>query len=234
LESGLLMPNGKKIEIIRRIQTAGYLCEIDKTSNLNLPNLKIENNPFHSFAFDFCGGMGVILELRITSDRAVQIQDFGDLELLGQPCNVDWWTGEKSEVYKFYQGPEFPRDVVLNHRIGLKVKPGQPLVGFLLGRSVTRIPSMYSHGFKLSLEFSILDGFDNPHTAQLLVQVDENLCSNIRRPIRSGLFGTRAGNKSVLVDGAEHFAPRREQVDTRVSGADPAEPQLGGTPTPRA
>ena len=35
---------------------------------------------------------------------------------------------------KFDRGPEYPRDVVLNHRIGVLVKPGQ-------GRSATRIPS---------------------------------------------------------------------------------------------
>jgi len=121
------MPNGKKIEIIRRIQDAGYLREFDHVAHLNLPKLKIENNPYQSFAFDFCGGMGVIIELRITSDRAVQIQDFGDLELLGRLCSVDWWTSEKSEVYKFYRGPEFPRDLVLNHRVGVLVKPGRPL-----------------------------------------------------------------------------------------------------------
>jgi len=42
---------------------------------------------------------------------------------------------------KFDRGPEYPRDVVLNHRIGVLVKPGQPLEGVLLGRSATRIPS---------------------------------------------------------------------------------------------
>jgi hypothetical protein len=108
------MPNREKIDIIRRIQDAGYLREFDNAPHINLPKLKIENNPYESFAFVFCGGMGVILDLRITSDRAVQFQDFGDLELLGRPCNVDWWASEKSDVYKFYLGPEFPRDVVLN------------------------------------------------------------------------------------------------------------------------
>jgi hypothetical protein len=229
------MPNGKKIEIIRRIQDAGYLREFDHSAHLNLPKLKIENNPYQSFVFAYCGGMGVILDLRITSDGAVQIQDFRDLELLERPCNVNWWTST-SGVYKFYLGPEFPGNVVLNDRIGVQVEPGRPLDGFLLGRSATRIPSMYSHGLRLPLKFSILDGFDNPHTAQLLVQVDKRicLCSKSRRPIRSSLFGPHSGNTSVLVDGAEHFAPRREQVDTRVSGADPNEPRLGGTPIPRA
>jgi hypothetical protein len=207
------MPNRKKIEIIRRIQDAGYLCEVDNTPNLNLPKLRIENNPSHSCVFDFCGGMGVILELRISSDGDVQIQDFGDLKLLGRPCNVDWWTSETSQVYKFYQGPEFPRDVVLNDRVGVQVKPGQPLVGFLLGRSTTRIPSMYSHGFKLSLEFSILDGFDTPHTAQLLVTVDDNLCSKIRHQSRGSLYTPRSVNKPKPLDGMENLVPEVQHYE---------------------
>ena len=203
------MPNRKKIEIIRRIQDAGYLCEVDNTPNLNLPKLKIENDPFHSFAFNFCGGMGVTLALRITSDRAVHIQDFGDLELPERPCNVDWWVNEGSNFYRFHRGPEYPRDVVLNHRIGEHgmVKPGQPLEGVLLGRSATPIPSQYSHGFRLSLKFSILDGFDTSHTAQLLVPVDEHLCSSSRRPSRGSRYAPRSINESKPVDGMENLVP---------------------------
>jgi hypothetical protein len=191
LERGLLMPNGKKIEIIRRIQAAGYLREFGTAADLNLPRLTINMNPFHSFVFDYCGGMGVILELRITSNRIMRIQDFGDLELLGKKCNVDWILNEEHNVYRFSPGPEYPRDVVLNHRIGKcgTVNPGEPLEGVLLGYSATRIPSQYSHGFRLPLMLSILDGFDNPHTAQLFVQVDEHLCAKIRRPRQSSLRG---------------------------------------------
>lgn len=206
------MPNGRKIEIIRRIQGAGYLCKIDTALLFKLPKLKIENNPHQSYVFAFRGGMGIIFDLRITSDRAVYIQDFGDLELLGRPCNVDWWESEK-DVYKFYLGPEFPRDVVLNHRIRVLVKPGQPLDGFLLGRSATRIPSMYSHGFKLPLMLTIMDGFDNPHTAQLLVQVDENLCSKSRRPSRGSLYGPCSGNKTAFGDGVEEVVPEEQQYE---------------------
>ena len=226
------MPNTKKIEIMRRIRGAGYLCEIDNSCHLNLPKLKIENNPFHSFVFDFHGGMGVILELRIASDRAVQIQDFGDLELLGSPCSVDWWATEK-EVYRFDRGPEYPRDVVINHCIGVVVKPGQPLEGMLLGWSTTRIPPQYSHGFKLPLMLMIVDGSDTPHIAQLLVQVDEQLCSTIRRPSR-GSVAPRPGKNPDRGDGAGHFVPRRERTDRYVSEVDAAEPWAGGVPTSRA
>jgi len=185
------MPNRKRTEIIRRIQDSGYLCEFGDAADPNLPKLKIENNPNESYAFDYCGGMGVILDLQVTSNRAVQIQDFGDLELLGRPCNVDWWASEKSNVYKFYRGPEYPCDVVLNDRTAVLVKPGQPLKGVLLGRSAVPIPSQYSHGFRLPLTFSILDGFDNWHSAQLFVHVDEHLCSKSRQQSRGSLYARK-------------------------------------------
>lgn len=76
------MPDRRKTEIIRRIQSAGYLREIDSGLRENLPTVRVENNPLQSFAFQYNGGMGVILELRITSDREVRIQEFGDLELV--------------------------------------------------------------------------------------------------------------------------------------------------------
>jgi hypothetical protein len=212
------MPNGKRIEIIHRIQDAGYLREFDTALHLNLPKLTIEMNPWHSFVFEYRGGMGVILELRITSNRNVRIEDFGDLELLEKPCNMVWWVNEGSNFYKFDQGPEYSHNAVLNHLTGkhVMVKPGQPLEGVLLGHSATRIPSQYSHGFKLPLMFSILDGFDNWHSTQLHVKVDECLCSKVPRPSRSSLRGPCLDNKVDLVDGPKDLAPkrRRKQADT--------------------
>jgi len=201
------MPNGKEIAIIRRIHNAGYLREIRYFRRHNLPNLTIENDPMHSAAFDYHGGMGVILELRITSDRAVRLQDFGDLALRERPCHMNWWANETSEVYKFDLGPEYPRDIVLNHRIGVVVKPGQPLEGVLLGQSPTRIPSEYSHGFKLPLTLTFLDGFDTPHTAELDVPVDEHLGSKTGRSIRGSLYAPRPGHKRTLEDRTEDCAP---------------------------
>ena len=209
------MPNGKKIEIIRRIQEAGYLREFDIARHLNLPRLTIEMNPSHSAVFDYQGGMGIILELQITSNRPVRIRDFGDLELREKPCNVVWWENEGSNFYKFRRGPEYPRDIVLNHRVGKHgtVNPGEPLEGMLLGYSATPIPSQYSHGFRLPLTLSILDGFDNPHSAQFLVQVDEHLCSKIRRASRSSLYAPRRGNKLGLVDGLEDHIPKKKEAN---------------------
>jgi hypothetical protein len=199
------MPNRKEIEIIRRIQNVGYLLEFDQTPQLNLPKLKIEHHPYESFVFAFCDGMGVILGVRITSDRDVRIQDFGDLKLGENWCDVDWWANEKSDVYRFLGGPEYPRDIVLNHRIDVLVKRGQPLEGLLLGRSSTRIPSMCSHGFRLPMTHSVFDGFGNAHSAQVLLQVDEQLCSKSQRQSRGSLYGPRSVNKPKHADGLKNL-----------------------------
>lgn len=195
------MPRRDRMEIIRRIQKSGYLCEFDIADHFNLPKLTIENNPDHSFVFVFYGGMGFIFELRITADQVLEIQDFGDIELSGQRCNVDWWLSETT-IYKFDRGPEYPRDVVLNHRKGI-VKPGRPLEGILLGRSLSPIPRLYSHGFQLPLTFSIIDGFDNGHSAKLFAKVDDNLWFKHPNPARTSLFEPRSGEKCCLEDAAE-------------------------------
>jgi len=227
------MKSRKKMDIMRRIQAAGYLPEIDSVLRDNLPNITIENNPMHSLAFDYLGAMGVILELKITSDREVLIQDFGDLELLGRPCGVNWWTNEKSYVYQFNGGPEYSRDVVLNHRVGAVVKPGRPMEGVLLGYSRIRIPSQYSHGLILPLILSIVDEFDNSHTAHLVVQVDESLRVKARQPNRGSLYAPRLNKKPDRFDGVETLVPRREQAETDLIWADATEPRAVGTLTVR-
>jgi hypothetical protein len=88
------------------------------------------------------------------------------------------------------------------------VTPGHPWDGFLLGRSATRIPSAYSHGFELSFGFSVLDGFDNPHTAEVLVLVDEQLCVKIRRPLRR--VSPLAGRDELRVESADSQGRDRE------------------------
>lgn len=218
---GPVMPNGRKIEIIHRIQNAGYLREFDTALHLNLPRITIEMNPWHSFVFEYRSGMGVILEVRITSNRNVCIEDFGDLELLARPCNMVWWVNEGSNSYKFDRGPEYPHNGVLNHRIGKHgtVELARPLEGALLGYSATRIPSQYSHGFKLPLIWTILNGFATPQTTQLNVQVDDCLCSKIRRPSRISLYAPCSGDKA---------PQRRDQDDKNGSEVDSAEPQPGG------
>jgi hypothetical protein len=166
--------------------------------------------PYDSYVFDYCGGLGVILDLQVKSNRAVQIRDFGDLELLGRRCNVDWLLNGVSNFYKFDRGPEFSRDIVLNHRTGKHgmVKPGLPMEGVLLGRSAVAIPSEYSHGSRLLMTLSILDGFDNWHTAQLHVRVDEQLCAKSRQQSRGSLYARKREPVDGMKDGATRDVSR--------------------------
>jgi hypothetical protein len=180
------MQNRKNAEISGRIQESGYLCECDYGETLKRPELKIKCNPYESYAFPFRGGMGLIFDLRISSQSKILIQDFGDLEFENKYCNVDWRASE-ADINRFTGGPEFPREIVLNYRKGATVMPAKPFEGFLLGRSNRPIPSIYSAGFRLTFTFSILDGFDVSHTAQLFAIVDEHLHTEIKRPIRSSL-----------------------------------------------
>jgi len=190
------MQNGKNAEIVRRIQESGYLREFDSGTKIHRPKPTIECNPYESYAFAFRRGMGFILDLRISSEAKILIRDFGDVELEKEYCDVQWLESN-ADIYRFCGGPEFPRDIVLNHRRGATVIPGKPLEGFLLGRSNRTIPSIYSGGFALTFEFSILDGFDIVHTAQLLARVDEHLHTEIKRPIRRSLFASKKPTDNV-------------------------------------
>jgi hypothetical protein len=212
------MTSGKKKDIMRRILAAGYLPEIDSELRQSLPNVTIENNPMESFAFEYNGAMAVILELRITSDREVRMQDFGDLEFQGRPCNVVWLETEK-DIYRFRRGPQYDRVDVLNHRLGAVVKPGFPLEGVLLGWSTTRIPSQFSHGLTLPLTLSILDAFDTVHTAELVVQVDETLWSKPREVRHGSLYAPLPGKKSDPAGGVEHVG----RLDTEGPDVSPAQ-----------
>jgi hypothetical protein len=59
--------------------------------------------------------------------------------------------------------------------------------------------------------FSIQDEFDTWHPAQLLVQVDDNLCSKDRRRSPSSLYEPCSGKKIDLEDGVEGFAINEKQ-----------------------
>ena len=58
---------------------------------------------------------------------------------------------------------------------------------------------------------TIVDGFDTPHTAELVVPVDEHLCSKAPRPVRSTLYAPRAGHKREPVDKTEHVEPEGQE-----------------------
>jgi hypothetical protein len=176
------MPRKARVDVIRGIQAVGYLTEIDTTHLLNLPKLTIESNLINSMAFGLGSGTGLILELRMLADRPTHIAEFGEFELAGEAWGVDWWAEEESPVYKFYTGLDFPRDVVLNHRVGKQglVKPGIPMEGLLLGRCQHSVP-IDLRPFDLAARLSIVDGFQTCHRGELSMRFDTEFGVALRR-----------------------------------------------------
>src|SRR5215467_15070864 len=139
------MSKKSQSEVIGRIQAVGYLNEIETTELLDIPTITIENNYINSAAFTLGRGTGFFIELRISSDRPVHIAEFGQLELGGESWGVDWWIEEEYPIYSLlYQRLDFPRDVVLNHRVGKLglIRPGVPLEGMLVGTCSRSVPSI--------------------------------------------------------------------------------------------
>lgn len=128
-------------EIIREIQAVGYMADINMLGGRRLPKLTVESN-VDSVVFALGSGTGIILELRISTDRPLNLVEFGQLELAGRPFDVDWWIEEESKLYSLYHGHNYPRTIVLNHRIGKhgRIRPGLPMIGLLLGRSRQSVP----------------------------------------------------------------------------------------------
>ena len=187
------MKQKAQADIIRRIQSVGYLNEIETTELLNVPKITIENNYINSTAFALGRGTGFFIELRISSDRSVHIAEFGQLEFTGEPWDVDWWIEEEYPIYSLlYKRLEFPRDVVLNHRVGKLglIGPGVPLEGILLGTCLQSVPSAPSDmsPFSLSARLSIVDGFGTCHWGQLQLHFDHRLGALPKRK-KSSLFG---------------------------------------------
>lgn len=185
------MNNKARVDVIRQIQEVGYLSEIDTAQLSNTPKLIVNSNPEQSVAFKLGWVTALYLDLHITANRPIRIMEFGNLKIGGHELNMNWWVHE-GPVYRFYGkvGPEFPWNVVLNHRVGDKglVRPGIPMDGFLLGRCSTSLALSDLQGFCLPATLSILDG-ENVHFAEVSFRFDQSLDIKIARP-RSSLFGT--------------------------------------------
>ncbi|HSA93631.1 MAG TPA: hypothetical protein VLE48_11515, partial [Terriglobales bacterium] len=75
-------------------------------------------------------------------------------------------------VYKIpgRDGPEFPREVVLNHR--KQVRKGVPISGLLLGVGYKPIPKKYPHGTMVDARLCVTDELGNRSTALVSFWVD--------------------------------------------------------------
>ena len=140
-------------EIIREIQAVGYMADVNTLGGRKFPKITVESN-ITSVVFALGSGTGIMLELRISTDRPLNLVEFGQFDLAGRPFDVDWWIEEEAKLYSLYYGHNYPQTIVLNHRIGKqgRIRPGLPMIGYLLGRSRQSVPlNLRSSEFPASL-----------------------------------------------------------------------------------
>ena len=182
-----------RLDVLRGIQAIGYLRDVDLTEMFNLTKLDIESNYTNSMVFGLPMGTGIVIHLRLTTNRGIHIQEFGTLEIAGATWEVDWWVQEKTApLYAFYRGLDYPRDGVLNHCVGRhgRVIPGLPREGYLLGRSRNSVP-MNLRDFELPAKLRIYDGREN-WEHEFSIRFDHEF-GPVRKPVKSSLF--EAGEK---------------------------------------
>ena len=173
-----------RADVIRGIQEVGYLREIDTFELIN-PPLEIEHHDFHTFMFRCGHSTGIILNLRITPHRRTRIMEFLELVVGGVTLDVDWWLCESPHPYRFSgkRGPEFPWDCVLNHHVGEEglLQPGNPVEGYLVGRTLTTLPLSFYDGLDSPASLSIDTGTGEVCPAELSLRFDHSISVPVQR-----------------------------------------------------
>jgi hypothetical protein len=127
------------------------------------------------------GGMGLVLSCGIFNRavRNLHVQQFR-VRLPWDDPNFDWLEdphhkSPREEFYEFPRSYEFPRDVVLNHRIGcqgLLIPPGAVLDGYLLGAGLMPIPEQYVHRQGMNIHLEVFDSGGREYGGEFQVVVD--------------------------------------------------------------
>ena len=128
-------------------------------------------------------GTGYTLNLEIVNDlgREIYIRGF-ELEVPWRNDLFQWLPdprerGEEHELYRFAGDRlEFAREIVINHNMNRisKLKNGDLLSGLVLGQGPVRIPDCHKHGEELPAKFSVIDQFDDKHSADVVLYVDRS------------------------------------------------------------
>lgn len=131
--------------------------------------------------------------------------------------------------YRLESGRFFPRDEVLNHRVGEcgGLGPGESMEGVLLGLQIfCRIPFDYLHGKSVSGTISVVDQFGRKYPSDIEVRVDRSATMRplIRRPRGTSLFEDAGappmdfslyepglGNSCEYVEGADNINENHEK-----------------------
>lgn len=145
--------NREKCEILSRIRAAGCPTEIEAPILASKAEVAIIQTD-GAYLFDTgARGIGIALWVRLARERPGQITvaEFGDIYLPWRTLGVMWlgWPPQSClPLYRLPNGFDFPADDVLNHRldkVGLRLRRGQFVEGYILGTTVGRIPERHIH-----------------------------------------------------------------------------------------
>ena len=140
--------------------------------------------PLESTAIDLsCGGTGYIIDLEIASNipRLVVIREFC-LNLPWQDPNLLFLsdTADRGARPHLYVLPgtkiEYPRELVLNHRVSSKggLRRGETMEGLLLAVGFTPIPDRFHHGDSVGSTVSVVDQFGYEHSSEIVLWIDRS------------------------------------------------------------
>jgi hypothetical protein len=181
-------------QIFRQIKAAHCPIEVDVPDDSRRELTIVQTG--EATIFDLGdGGTALSLWVRFAREKPGQlaIAEFADVFFPWGPLSLIWLDPLPQSgwaTYRLPNGFDFPRDVVLNDRLGgngLCVRSGRFVEGFVLGSTQTRIPARCTTGYFLDAEFSVLDGKGRDFRGEVKLVVDRSTATATRpRPARSG------------------------------------------------
>jgi hypothetical protein len=141
------------------------------------------------FDLDF-GGSGIMFPVALHNDsnQPICLSEFR-LEMPWHDAQCRWLddplrTSPRTHSYSFPSpGPEFAREVVLNHHVGRagRLNPGGWLEGLLLGMGQTRMPDEWRDRQTLMTRLLVYDGRGRQYSSDLTLYVSRTSLVRIRK-----------------------------------------------------
>jgi hypothetical protein len=175
------MCQNKKSELFRRIAAAGCPIDVDLQAPATPEDLIIkQKGDADLFAMGRGGACLSIYMLLASAKGQITVAELGDVIAPWGPLAVTWLDtpSASSQKYRPYQLPngfEFPREDVLNDKVGEEGKTlrrGEHIEGFALGYTATPIPEAYLDGISVAAEFFVVDVLGREHRGRVQFVVD--------------------------------------------------------------
>jgi hypothetical protein len=171
-------------DLVRRIVAAGVPVDVPKEEGERPPDglFARQTRDLENSVFDLpSGGTGVTLALNITSNLP------GVFVLNGFELTFAGWEGAYFELLQEAQDPVWPHFEfcgepgrkfnaadVLNRRLGVQLRRGCRVRGFLLAWSLDAMPESITQGSTLTGRVHIFDQFDAKTSAAISLRVDRS------------------------------------------------------------